>query len=79
VGKMGKYYKKYLSEELYEMYLKTYSDGNYQTIWTAVFTACELFHTLAVNVADHFGYLYHLQEEKAMLCYLNGIKQNSKK
>ena len=42
LGKMGKYFKKYLSPERYRQYQKTYSDGEYTNLWSAVFSACDL-------------------------------------
>ena len=50
-GKAKKYFKRYLPPNLYELYVKTYSDGEYYHIWAAVFTACDLFHTAALYVA----------------------------
>jgi len=57
------------------MYLKTYSDSQYENFWAAVFTACELFHTAAVYVAEHQGFSYNQREEDAMITYLTGIKK----
>lgn len=74
-GKFGKYFKRYLPPDLYEMYLKTYSDSQYENFWAAVFTACELFHTAAVYVAEHQGFSYNQREEDAMITYLTGIKK----
>ncbi len=55
-GKMGKYFKTYLSGELYEQYANTYCNSNYESVWEAVFTACDLFRKLALEVAKHFEY-----------------------
>jgi aminoglycoside 6-adenylyltransferase len=52
VGKSGKYYKKYLPQELYEMYARSYSDSDYDNFWEAIFIACQLFRTLAPFVAE---------------------------
>ncbi len=75
VGTGGKYYKKYLPADLYEMYVKTYSDGNYDNLWTGIFTACRLFKILAVPVAEYFGYKYNENEETNMLEYLDRVKE----
>jgi aminoglycoside 6-adenylyltransferase len=71
---MGKYFKKYLSAQHYEMYAKTYSDSDYQNVWSAVFTACDLFRELAQEVAEHFGYEYNEKEDTNMMKYLNVVK-----
>ncbi|GLC82687.1 aminoglycoside 6-adenylyltransferase [Lacrimispora brassicae] len=73
-GMWGKYYKKYLSEELYEKYLKTYSDGTSENLWNAVFTACDLFRTLALQVSDHLGYTYCKQDDENMISYITCVK-----
>lgn len=73
-GKMGKYFKKYLEFELYSMYEQTYSDSNYSNLWNAIFTACELFRTLAIKVSNHFGYCYNNQEDENMMKYLKNVR-----
>ncbi len=73
-GKMGKYFKEYLPSELYNMYTKTYSDSDYLHLWEAVFTACELFRIMAVEVADFFGFDYNQKEEEGMMRYLDYVR-----
>ncbi len=73
-GMWGKYYKKYLSPELYEKYLKTYSDGNPENLWNAIFIACDLFRSLALQVSDHLGYVYCKQDDENMVSYITHIK-----
>ncbi len=73
-GKMGKYFKKYLSEEFYRMYAATYSDSDYDHMWNAVFTACELFREVALNVARRLAFSYNYDEDRAMMTYLTGIR-----
>ena len=75
-GKLGKYYKKYLPKKFYEMYLKTYSDSNYNNLWQSVFIGCELFRNLAKIVSEHFGYTYNQNEDTNMTEYLNKVKNN---
>ena len=75
-GKMGKYYKKYLPEELYKMYAATYSDSDYDNIWRAVFTACALFRRLAEAVAEKFGYTYNISDDENIIDYMNKVKNN---
>lgn len=76
-GKMGKFFKKYLPNEYYEMYAKTYSDANYDNMWEAIFKACELFRTLAVIVGEYLGYSYNKSEDINMIEYLLKVKNNS--
>jgi len=76
-GKLGKFFKKYLSNELYEMYSKTYSDADYDNFWMAIFNACELFRTTALHVGKYFGYVYNQSEDTNMILYLTRIKNNA--
>lgn len=73
-GMWGKYYKKYLPSDFYESYLKTYSDGSSENFWKAVFTACGLFRTLALQVSHHLGYTYCKQDDENMVNYITHVK-----
>lgn len=75
-GKMGKYYKKYLSRELYELYAKTYSDSEYSNFWFAIFIACKLFSTVALSVGKYFNFDYRQYEEDSIIDYLNKVKND---
>lgn len=73
-GKMGKYFNKFLPSELYEQYTRTYSDGDYNHLWNAVFTACDLFHLKAVQVGSYLGYPYNRKDEEGIRTYLAAVK-----
>ncbi|HWT73512.1 MAG TPA: aminoglycoside 6-adenylyltransferase [Mobilitalea sp.] len=73
-GKMGKYFKRYLPSELYEKYIMTYSESDYNSFWKAIFVACDLFHLLAVRVGSYLGYQYNHQDDENMRIYLNHVK-----
>lgn len=75
-GKQGKFFRKYLTKDIYEMYSKTYSDSDYNNFWVAVFNACELFRTIALIVSEHFGYIYNQSEDTNMTEYLIKVKNN---
>ena len=75
-GKKGKYYKKYLPLDIYEQYLSTYSDSDYNNIWRAIMNACDLFSLLALQVAKYFNYEYNKQDEANMRLYINNVKNN---
>jgi len=74
VGKSGKYYKKYLPENIYSLFTKNYSGSDYNDLWTAIFNACELFRTIAPPVGKHFGFTYNQEEDTNMMEYLNKVK-----
>lgn len=74
-GKMGKFYRKFLPPEIYSQYAKTYSDSDYRNFWRAVFTACDLFHTVALAVADYCSFEYQQSEEDGTLAYLKEMSE----
>ena len=73
-GKNGRFFKKYLSVELYARYADTYSGSNYSDIWSAVFVMCDLFHDMALTVAKHFDFSYQQNEEDGIREYLKMTK-----
>jgi aminoglycoside 6-adenylyltransferase len=75
-GKMGKFYKKYLPINIYNLYYKTYSDGNYNNFWDSIFIACKLFKLIALNVGKYFNFEYNQNEENAMTEYLKQVKKD---
>ncbi|WP_010281524.1 aminoglycoside 6-adenylyltransferase [Bacillus timonensis] len=73
-GKMGKYYKKYLPEPYWKQYEKTYSNHEYANFWHSIFVTCELFRTLAKEVADDLSFTYLLMDDQNMTNYLEHVK-----
>lgn len=73
-GKFGKYYEQYLPEELWLSYLATFSDGTLPHIWNCVEVLCDLFHTLAIEVATSLNFPYAQGEEDGLRLYLDIIK-----
>lgn len=75
-GKTGKYFKKYLSPEFYTKFAATYSASDYADIWASIDVMCDLFHTLAVDVAAHFDFTYHQNEEDGIREYMRIVRGN---
>lgn len=75
-GKMGKYFKRYLPARLYQQYCDTYSGGTPEEMWRSVFAMCDLFHSLALPVADHFRFSYRQDDENGMREYLNKVRND---
>ena len=76
-GKMGKYFKRYLPQELYEQYLSTYSDCDINNMWKAIMNACDMFSSLANEVGQHFSYNYNKLDDENMRIYLNHVKNKA--
>ena len=75
-GKDGKFFKKFLSSEMYVKYAATYPDSNYDNIWKAIDIMCEMFPPFAKSVAAHFGFIYHQDEEDGMREYLKLVRHS---
>lgn len=74
-GKCCKYFKRYLDEDIYNMYCSTYSDSDYKNMWNSMLIMCNLFSKVAKDVANHFDYEYMIDDEKKMMKYIKRIKQ----
>lgn len=77
-GKLNKYFRKYLPEDMYEQYVRTYPDGNYSHFRQAVCTACGLFHKTAGYVGQRGGFEYPQEYEKGFRKYFDIVEEHSK-
>ena len=75
-GKDGRYFKLYLSPELYAQYRATYSGADYNDVWESVDAMSGLFHKLAISVASHFGFIYRQDEEDGMREYMRLVREH---
>jgi aminoglycoside 6-adenylyltransferase len=73
-GKFGKYFKYDLEPDVYEQFVATYPDGEYENIWRSLFMMCDLFRKIAVGVAEHFGYPYPHGDDERITAYLKRVK-----
>ncbi len=73
-GGMGKYIEKYLEPDLWQLYLHTFSDADYDHTWTALFAMGDLFRRVAVPVAEHFGYAYPYGEDQRVTAHLHHVR-----
>jgi aminoglycoside 6-adenylyltransferase len=74
-GKMGKFFKKYLPESYWEMYEETYSDNSYENFWSSIFVTCELFQSVAKEVAEHLMFTYPIDDDKKMTEFLKHVSK----
>ncbi|WZY01865.1 aminoglycoside 6-adenylyltransferase [Bacillus sp. FSL W7-1360] len=73
-GKLNKDFKKHLPDSYWEMYQQTYADGDIDRMWEALFCACDLFRTLAKEVAAAFKFVYETADDERMTKYLQGVR-----
>lgn len=74
-GKFGKYLKQYLEAELWEMLLATYVGSEYEKNWDALFAMTNLFRTIAVHVAEHYGFDYPYKDDEKVPVHLKHVRQ----
>ena len=73
-GKNGKYFRKYLPEDIYEKFRATYSNADYENMWKAAFDMLYLFGDVARMVAAKLEYTYDELEEKGIDDYMKQVK-----
>ena len=72
-GKASKYMKEYLSEGIWNRFVKTYISGNIDEIWEAVFIMCDLFNDVAFELEKVWKHTYNLQEAEASYEFLKRV------
>lgn len=75
-GMWGKEISAYLPEKIYEKYKLTYPSADEKIFWEALLVSCELFHLLAIEVANNCDFIYNKSEEDGMRKYLEMMKEN---
>lgn len=73
-GKQGKYLKKYLEPELWDLFLKTYSDADPGHTWDSLSAMCDLFRRTAAPLAEHFGYDYPFDDDRRVSAHLRHVR-----
>jgi len=74
-GKFGKYLQQVLEPELWQMLQKTYSDAGYDNTWEALYTMCDLFRRLAIQVAERFGFDYPHEDDERVSAHLKHVRR----
>ena len=78
-GKCGKYFKKYLPEDIYERFLKTYPTADTEAMWAAAFETLYLFGDVAREVAAKLEFTYNVAEEKGIEDYMKQVRNGELK
>lgn len=73
-GKCGKYFKKYLPENIYGRFKSAYSNADYENMWKAAFDTLYLFGDVARTVAAKLELAYDESEEKGIYDYMKQVK-----
>ena len=73
-GKLGKYLKGQLADELWNLLERTYADAQLDHSWEALFSMDDLFRRIATVVADHFGFNYPEQDDVRVSAFVRHIR-----
>ncbi len=73
IGKSGKYMYRWLTEENWEAFLKTYSSGVIKDIWESVFILCDLFYDIAKEVSHRMNFQYNTTESTNSYKFLKDV------
>lgn len=73
-GKLGKYLRGGISEEMWEMLERTYSDAHPDHTWEALFEMGDLFRIAAQAVVGSFGFTYPEQDDRNVSAYIRRIR-----
>jgi len=77
-GKAGRWFEKLLPVEIWESYKKTYAGTNYEEIWASLLEAGKLAGMIGIQIANHLGYNYPIEDSERVLKYLNKVRSLSK-
>ena len=80
-GNNGKYLQNQLEPGLWEKLLRTFSDADIERTWSALYSTCDLFREVAIQVAEHFAFDYPHEDDQRMRAHLehiNGLPKDAK-
>lgn len=73
-GAYGKYLGRYLEPDLWDRLQRIYADADYEHTWEALFAMSNLFRTVAVAVAAHFGFEYPHSDDARVSAHLRHMR-----
>jgi aminoglycoside 6-adenylyltransferase len=74
-GAYGKWLKKYLPPEIWDLYAATYAGADYEANWEALFKTCLVVRRTGMALAEHLGYTYPLDDDRRMVAYLERVRR----
>jgi aminoglycoside 6-adenylyltransferase len=73
-GAFGKWFKKYLSPELWDIVSNTYPGVSSADIWNSLFESGRLIRMIGSELAKHLGCKYPIEEDKRVTEYLKRLR-----
>lgn len=75
VGKCGKWFKRYLPEELYKEFTELYPTTVYEEMWVSLFKAGKFIRKIGTEVGEKLGYKYPIEDDERVTEFLKMIKK----
>lgn len=75
VGKSAKYISKYLENDIYENYLKTFFTCDIEAAWKSIFLMCDLFEKISEEVATCFKFDHNSKEARNAREFLKRVRE----
>lgn len=75
VGKCGKWFKRYLSEEIYKEFILLYPGPEYEELWECLFRVGKFVRKIGVSLAESLRYSYPMKDDINVTEYLVRIKE----
>lgn len=73
-GKFGKFLQKYLSENTWNQFKKTFPDSDYNEIWNSLFISCDLIRQFGTGLAQKLDFSYPFNDDSKVSNYLSAIR-----
>lgn len=74
VGMCGKWFKRYLSDEIYNEFISIYPTIDYEEIWESLFKLGEFVRKIGKEVAESLGYMYPMEDDINVVEYIKKVK-----
>lgn len=75
-GVMGRYFRRYLDDKIWNMMLRTYSNGDRTKSAEGLMAMFDLVHEVGVRIAEQLEFYYPEQHEKDMRAYCTDIMEH---
>jgi aminoglycoside 6-adenylyltransferase len=74
LGEYGKYAERHLDPERWDKLLATYPVAEYESAWNALFASCDLFRSIALEVAETGGFPYPRGDDARVSAHLARVR-----
>ena len=75
LGKADKFLKEYVDDDIWNKLMSTFDMSNYESSWSALITAAELYNKIAPIVGEKLGYEYNYAEAARSFKFINDIRK----